>query len=385
MKKVYYIGYYSDKNLNKNRKAAPSADTKINYIIESLNNIGYDVEVISFCEENSRNRIIKKYDEYDINEKSYKIHFFKTYTSKYRIIRVIGRYFTWLSQKKYIQKNCLNEECKIIIYHSLGLLKLLKFFNRKNKEYILEMEEIYADVINNNMIRQKEINLAKKASSYIFPTNLLDEKINTEKKPSVIIHGTYKTEKMTNKKIFNEEKKEIHCVYAGTFDARKGGCTAAVAVAEYLPPNYHIHILGFGSEEEVEKIKKIIKQTEKKSKAKVTFEGVLQGEEYMNFIQNCQIGLSTQNPDAQFNATSFPSKILSYMANGLRVVSARIPVVEQSAIGKMIYYYNEQKPQMIAKTIMNIDMNDKYDSRSIIKELSKKFEREIEEMLREVK
>ena len=137
MKKVYYIGYYSDLNGVQDRKTAPAADTKMSYIIESLKNIGYEVEVISFCEENSRNRIIKKYDEYDINEKSHKVHFFKTYTSKYRIIRVIGRWFTWLSQKKYIQKNCLNEECKIIIYHSLGLLKLLKFLNGKNKKYIL--------------------------------------------------------------------------------------------------------------------------------------------------------------------------------------------------------------------------------------------------------
>ena len=381
MKKVYYIGYYSDLNGVQDRKTAPAADTKMSYIIESLKNIGYEVEVISFCEENSRNRIIKKYDEYDINEKSHKVHFFKTYTSKYRIIRVIGRWFTWLSQKKYIQKNCLNEECKIIIYHSLGLLKLLKFLNGKNKKYILEMEEIYADVINNNNIRQKEIKLAKMASGYIFPTNLLDKEINTEKKPSVIIHGTYKVEKMINKKIFDEEEKKIHCVYAGTFDPRKGGGTAAVAATEYLPSNYHIHILGFGSNEEVEKIKKIIKETEKKSKAKVTYDGLLKGEEYINFIQNCQIGLSTQNPDAQFNATSFPSKILSYMANGLRVVSIRIRVVEKSDIGNFIYYYDEQTPQNIANAIKNVNFDDNYDSRKLILKLDEQFLKDIKSIL----
>lgn len=384
MEKVYYIGYYSDKDLNKNRKAAPSADTKINYIIESLNNIGYDVEVISFCEENSRDKIIKKYDEYEINIKNNKVHFFKTYASKYRIIRVIGRYFTWISQKKYIQKNCINKECKIIIYHSLGLLKVLKFLNRKNKKYILEMEEIYADVINNNKIRQKEIKLAKMASGYLFPTNLLDKEINTEKKPSVIIHGTYKVEKIINKKIFDEEEKKIHCVYAGTFDPRKGGCTAAVAATEYLPSNYHIHILGFGSNEEVKKIKEFIKETDKKSKAKVTYDGLLEGEEYINFIQNCQIGLSTQNPDALFNATSFPSKILSYMANGLRVVSIRIRAVEKSDIGNYIYYYDEQTPQNIADAIKNVNFDDNYDSRKLISKLDEKFLKDIKIILKKI-
>lgn len=383
MEKVYYIGYYSDLNGVQNRKTAPAADTKMNYIIESLKKIGYDVEVISFCEENSRDKIIKKYDEYEINIKNNKVHFFKTYASKYRIIRVIGRYFTWISQKKYIQKNCINKECKIIIYHSLGLLKVLKFLNRKNKKYILEMEEIYADVINNNKIRQKEIKLAKMASGYLFPTNLLDKEINTEKKPSVIIHGTYKVEKIINKKIFDEEEKKIHCVYAGTFDPRKGGCTA-VAATEYLPSNYHIHILGFGSNEEVKKIKEFIKETDKKSKAKVTYDGLLEGEEYINFIQNCQIGLSTQNPDALFNATSFPSKILSYMANGLRVVSIRIRAVEKSDIGNYIYYYDEQTPQNIANAIKNVNFDDNYDSRKLISKLDEKFLKDIKIILKKI-
>lgn len=384
MKKVYYIGYYSDPNGLQNRKTAPAADTKMRYIIESMKKNGYEVEVLSFCGENSRDKFIKKYDGYDINEKNYKIHFFKTYASRYRIIRVIGRFLTWLSQKKYIQKNCIDKDCKIIVYHSLALLKLLKFLNKKNKKYILEMEEIYADVINNRKVRQKEIKIAKMANGYIFPTNLLEEEINTEKKPSVIIHGTYKVEKMINKKIFDKEK-EIHCVYAGTFDPRKGGCIAAATAAEYLPSNYHIHILGFGSNEEIEKVKKIIKETSEKSKAKVTYDGLLKGEEYINFIQNCQIGLSTQNPDAQFNETSFPSKILSYMANGLRVVSIKIQAVKKSAIGKLIYYYDEQTPENIANAIKNVNLNDNYDSRKLIIKLDEQFLKDIKLILEEIK
>lgn len=383
MEKVYYIGHYSDPNGTQNRKTAPAADTKMKYIIESMNKNGYEVEVLSFCEENNRDKFIKKYDAYDLDEKDFKIHFFKTYASKYRIIRVIGRYFTWLSQKKYIQKKCIDKECKIIVYHSLRLLKVLKFLNKKNKKYILEMEEIYADVINNNKIKQKEIKLAKKASGYIFPTDLLDKEINTEKKPSVIIHGTYNVEKKINKKIFDEEEKKIHCVYAGTFDPRKG-CIAAATAAEYLPFNYHIHILGFGSNEEVENIKKVIKDAKSKSKAMVTYDGLLKGEEYINFIQNCQIGLSPQNPDAQFNETSFPSKILSYMANGLRVVSIKIKAIEESIIGNLIYYYDEQTPQNIANAIQNVNFKDNYDSRKLILELDAQFLKDIKSILNQI-
>ena len=102
----------------------------------------------------------------------------------------------------------------------------------------------------------------------------------------------------------------------------------------------------------------------------LTYDGLLKGEDYIRFIQKCQIGLSTQNPNAAFNATSFPSKILSYMANGLRVVSIRIKAIEESSVGLGISYYEHQTPEEIAKAIMKVDMNNNYESRERIKELN---------------
>ena len=175
--------------------------------------------------------------------------------------------------------------------------------------------------------------------------------------------------------------KIIHCVYAGTFDPRKGGAAAAAAAAEFLPDDYHIHILGFGSDEEIRNMKDCISRVAKKSAAKVSYDGLLTGEDYIKFIQSCDIGLSTQNPDAAFNATSFPSKILSYLANGLRVVSIRIPAIEQSDVGDKLFYYDEQTPDQIAKAIRSIDMSQEYDSRRLIEQLSECFERELVEVL----
>ena len=39
-------------------------------------------------------------------------------------------------------------------------------------------------------------------------------------------------------------------VYAGTYDPRKGGVLAAVAAGQYLDDKYHIHIIGFGDEQD---------------------------------------------------------------------------------------------------------------------------------------
>lgn len=148
-----------------------------------------------------------------------------------------------------------------------------------------------------------------------------------------------------------------------------------------MPENYHIHILGFGSKNDTENMKKVILEISKESKCLVTYEGLKSGEEYINFIQSCDIGMSTQDPDAAFNATSFPSKILSYMANGLRVVSINIPAIKKSDIGDYMYYYEKQTPEEIAKAIQKIDINDNYNSRKIISDLDKKFTKELFEML----
>ena len=372
MKKIYYICHYSD--FDNNRKGALSATTKIDYIVETIKKCNCEVEILSFCGVNDKNSIFKKYNGYNRIINNCKVHFFNSYASRYRTLRVIGRFFTWLEQKKYIKTNCFSNDNEVIIYHSLSLFKLYKLLNKIRKKYTIEVEEIYSDVVNKKTLRNKEINYLQKGAKYIFPTNLLNNILNVDNKPYIIVHGTYKVEKEIGK--FKLENNEIHCVYAGTFDPRKGGIVA-VDAAEYLPSNYHMHILGFGSSIEVENMKKEIEKIAQKSKAKITYDGLLTGDEYIKFIQSCDIGLSTQNSDAEFNETSFPSKILSYMANGLRVVSIRLHAIESSKIGHYIYYYDRQKPEEIANAIMEVNTNDSYDSISLIKQLDNEFKKDM--------
>ena len=125
----------------------------------------------------------------------------------------------------------------------------------------------------------------------------------------------------------------------------------------------------------------MIEESNAKGKATVSYDGLLSGEDYIQFLQKCQIGLSTQNPDAAFNATSFPSKILSYMANGLRVVTIRIPAIEGSAVTENLYYYDKQTPEEIAKAIEAIDFQDGYNSRKKIFELHQQFAKDLKDLL----
>lgn len=375
MKKIFYLGYYNLPDSGTN--FVLSSVNKMNYICEALENNGYNTEIVSasgavekkFC----KSKKVKLTDKTTLK-------LFSSLPRLNRIVSVIDRVILKIKLFLYMIKNT-NKDSTVMVYHSLGYMSLVKRLKKlKGFKLIIEAEEIYGDVIGNEKTSQKEYEFFKIADGFIFPTELLSEKVNTEKKPEVIIYGTYHIEKEMPK-IFSDGK--IHCVYAGTLDPRKGGA-AAVEAALFLNGDYHIHILGFGNEKEKAEMLNIIDDISKKTEAKITYDGLLSGDEFTSFIQSCDIGFSTQSPDAAFNSTSFPSKILTYMVNGLRVVSIRIPAIEKSAVGKFMYYYDEQTPENIAKAIKSIDFSEEYDSRKAIGMLDKAFICDLKTMLKGV-
>lgn len=376
MKKIFYMAYYNSTNSSERRNAVLSSVNKMNYICEALENNGYNTEIVSAS--GTTEKKFCKSKKVKLTDKT-TLKLFSSLPRLNRIVSVIDRVILKTKLFLYMIKNT-NKDSIVMVYHSLGYMSLVKRLKKlKGFKLIIEAEEIYGDVIGDEKTSQKEYEFFKIADAFIFPTELLSEKVNTEKKPEVIIYGTYHIEKELPK-LFSDGK--IHCVYAGTLDPRKGGAIASAESALFLNENYHIHILGFGNEKEKAETLNTIDSISKKSKAKITYDGLLSGEEYIKFIQSCDIGLSTQNPNGKYNDTSFPSKILSYMANGLRVVSVRIPVVEESGIGKCVYYYDEQTPENIAKAIKSIDFSEEYDSRKTIGVLDKAFICDLKTMLK---
>lgn len=264
----------------------------------------------------------------------------------------------------------------LVVYHSLLLMRDVAWLRRRrNFRFVLQVCEIYSDVVGDRAGRENELRFIQTADAYVFSTERMEQQMNTEHKPFAVCLGTYTATQRVADEI---DDGKIHCVYAGTFDPRKGGATAAVAAA-FLPTNYHIHILGFGTAEETAAIKAQIAALQ--NGCTITYDGCLHGEEYIRFIQTCHIGLSTQDPNAAFNATSFPSKILAYMANGLQVVSIRIPAIEQSAVGEYLHFYDEQTPEEIARAIRAVDIRDGYDGIKVLHKLDEGFVQALGEVL----
>lgn len=384
MRKIAYLSYYAEPGNPENRVVALSATSKMDYICDALNNIGYTVEIVSGSvswDEKRAHRGKCKEIRDGVTLRS-----FSTLPWKGRINKAISLFWVNWGIARTLLK--MKKDEKVLVYHSLAYMPVINILHKiKRFDLILEVEEVYSDVIGDLKQKEKELRFLMSADGYIFPTKLLNNLINqTSQKPYAIIHGTYRVEQDKKYRLFNdslyaESNKMIHCVYAGTLDPRKGGAIAAVAAAEFLPHGYHIHIIGFGSEKEIENIRKTVSQIACRTKCKVSYDGLYYGEEYTKFLQSCDIGLSTQNPAADFNATSYPSKILSYMANGLRVVSIRIPAVESSSISNKMFYYDEQTPEKIAAAIMAVDFGSEYDSRALIAKLASDFEEKLANLL----
>lgn len=374
---MIYISYYVDVNENNSsRKYYLAANTKIDYITDTINALGEQVDHISFAQSSNRKAFInycrgsKKKIRNNIS-----LRLFSSVGSRFFIINTIGKLLTSICFISYILTHIKKNE-KIIVYHSLGyarcvylLKKMIKFI------LILQVEEIYSDVISNDRKRKLESKLFKSADAYIFSTELLEKKINTKNKMHTIIYGQYNIYANND---YAKKDNRTHIVYAGTLDPRKGGAIAATAAAQFLDCTYHVHILGFGSNNDVNMIINRVKDISCLTECRVTYDGVLKGEEFNRFLQQCDIGLSTQDPIAKFNDTSFPSKILTYMSNGLKVVSIRIPVVECSAINSLVYYYEQQDPEKIADAIIRAKESPKrFENIEIIKKLDLKFKYEL--------
>ncbi len=374
---IKYIGFYdTDDHINENRNTFLAATNKMDYIASAIVKAGYSVDIISPSWSGNAKGYYKRRME-QISP-GVRLIIGSTFGAQSRIMRLFRILLSWIWLFLYLCFNTRENE-KVLVYHSMMLMTPIMMAKKIKKfKLILEVEEIYQDVAEfSHRMKKNEYKFFNMADSYIFPTELLNQKLNVKHKPYSLIYGTYQVEE-DRKCRFNDGK--IHVVYAGTFDPRKGGALAAAA-AEYLSNNYHVHIIGFGSKDDTNMLLKKIDEISKITEATVSYDGLLSGEEYIQFLQKCDIGLSTQVPEAAYNESSFPSKILSYMANGLRVVSIRIKAIEMSAVGQAVHYYDEPNAEAVANAIISIDINEPYDSRELIRKLDEDFVKNIKKLL----
>lgn len=379
MQRIKYFAYYDLIPSADKRNIVLSAVNKIDYVIECINANGIGVDMVSFAGLTGNNWAFSKGSVIRRGMNTFRN--FASVSSP----RIFNPFFRWILTLRfivYLLFNCRNRE-KIIVYHSLGYDAIFNFVNRfKHFVIIGEIEEIYQDVANSfsKADKRNEYRFIDNCSAYIFPSKLLEKKLNKDNKPYVVVHGTYHVAKERCAR-FGDGR--IHVVYAGTFDPNKGGAQMAVEAARFLPDTYHVHIVGWGGEADVANLKSRIDEITRNGGSTVTYDGLLTGKEFEEFLQKCHIGLSTQNPTDVFNDTSFPSKVLTYMGNGLDVVTFKIDVLTTSSLDPFMHYPADYSAQALADAIKLISCNGPINNNAAdsLRRLDEEFKASIGQLL----
>ncbi len=368
-----YIAFIeAEQYLHEKRSVAPSAASVALYMARKFEKFGR-VDIIS------PTRTLHSAGKYPKRTTALTEHIFLMHPAtrghKSKLGKMAAVLYVRLWLLMYLLRHTKKDE-QIVVYHSAAFMGIVSFAKRiKRFTLTSEVREIYADVTGNAAAKAKELKHLSKANNYIFATELLNEIVNKERKPYVIATGVYQSNPPAGCKLFDDGR--IHVVYAGTLNPQKGGAKMAVEAAAYLSERYHMHILGYGDEETVAAVKNDIAAVASRTQASVTYDGCLAGDDLHAFLQSCDIGVSTQDISNPLNASSFPSKVFTYLANGLNVVSGYIPAVYTSGVGEHLTYYKDNSPEAIAEAIGSVSREA--DVKSLLEGLDQGLEAELSE------
>lgn len=377
-KTIKYIGFYDIPDSVSDRIFAPAAVNKMNYIADALVEAGYNVEFISPSWMGDKSDVsfekkkIVKLDEHK------QVTFFPSWKTTNKLTRNVKILVSLIWLFFYLVLNTKKDE-KIIAYHVQWIslpIRAAKFLKRF--KLILEVEEIYQDVMKfSDRFVVWENKLIDNADAFLYSTDLLEKKIK-KNKPHIVIYGEYLSYKKLRNPI-NDGK--IHLLYAGIIDNHKRGAFNAIESTKYLSAKYVLHIIGFG---QVEKLQEMVNEYNKTNECEIIFDGLKSGNEYIEYCQSCHIGLSTQSMSGGYLESSFPSKLLSYLAMGLSVVSCEIKCVTESKIRDIISYYSHDNPRDIAEAIRKVDINTDCKSSKIIQGLHEEFVEDVKNLINKI-
>lgn len=369
---IHYLGYYSDEKDERGLNVAPSAITKMNYISSVLLKNGLDVKIYSPAY--SRLKKFKYFQKKtDVIFSNYKIQYASTFGTPNIFLKVIAKIFMEIQIFTYLMFDVGKDDI-VLVYHSKAYSLPIRIYNifRKNK-LVFEIEELYAAAWKSKRSSYKnEIKYLSIADSYIYVNDIMD-KLFQFNKPFAVCYGNY------NIKIENRSISPFNTlIYAGVIGEKDSDVYLAVDIMNYLPLNYKLKIAGYGSENNVERLKETIAE-----KSNIKYYGCLKGKEYEEFLLDGDIGLCTRVLDNDLSNYTFPSKVLVYLSHGLIPLTTNIDCISKSKIKDYVIIAKNNDPKCIASLIIEMDLKNNKSSVEILKKLDDEFSYSLKKLLKD--
>lgn len=372
-KNITYVGFYGTRDKKGGRSGALSAMTKMDYVSQVLTELDYDVNIISPSWLTPRVEKSNKFESGSTKSiaPSVSLTFFSSWMSKNKFIRALRVPYSlfclcfWLMFK-------VRREDTVICYHApflfwpVFLAKKIKKFN-----LILEVEELYHKVWTikprHEIWEKKLISLA---DSFIAVSELLAEHLPADKE-KVILYGSYQLLPPPVVEDIIDNDNKIKVVYAGVIDEIKGGAFKLIEATKYLPDNYSVYILGYGNHMMLGHAKNLIEKYHLSEKCH--YIGALHGTVLSDFLLSCDIGVNPQNTGC-YMETALPSKVLTYLAHHLKVVSSEVASLQSSKLADKIKFSFSDSPVDIASMIKSMpDVKRNKSNTELIQSLHQNF------------
>lgn len=361
----YICEYQIPVENDEGRYYALSAVDKASYIHDVLVRLGHRVEIISpsYAKKTSKKRI-----DY-INDKICVISGFSLGWHN-SLTKVFSRISAMIWLFYFLLKNCEKGE-KLIIYHGVQNVPVFLLAKKiKGFDVILEVEELYSSLMGEKNWRQYlESQMIKSAQSFIFASEVLEQTCNRSKKPYVIAYGAYRVPPLYSEKI-NDGR--IHVVYAGLIKKDKVAFKSA-RIAKYLDSRYYVHIIGYGEQYDIDELNKEIDMIKQETGCSLSYDGLKRGEEYLSYLQSCHIGICPLTNDNTYQLACFPSKITSYLTNGLEVITTENAVLRNSQYKPFLHFVKDDSPESFAKIILSKEQSKGITPRDYLIKMDKEF------------
>lgn len=198
-------------------------------------------------------------------------------------------------------------------------------------------------------VRKGHIRLVEKCirncTAYVLLTEAMNEKVNPDSKPYIIIEG------LCDERMQHAEKKPSDdpvkkCMYAGLLDARYGVKMLVDGFVMADLPGTQLHIYGNGPYEE--ELRQVAGQN-----PGVIYHGVVMNDQVVQAELEADLLINPRPTHEEFTKYSFPSKNMEYMASGTAVLTTRLPGMPEEYC-QYVYIAGEETAEGLAADLRGI-------------------------------
>lgn len=183
-------------------------------------------------------------------------------------------------------------------------------------------------------------------TGYVFLTEAMNERLNPEHKPYVVIEGLCDTNMVHRKRIIREEGMVRKCVYAGLLDARYGVKMLVEGFLQAKLPNTELHLYGDGPYAmELSAIARM--------HPNIDYHGTVMNKMVVQAELEADLLINPRPTHEEFTRFSFPSKNMEYMATGTPVLTTCLPGMPE-VYRPHVFLLEDESVEGVAETLRRI-------------------------------